>query len=105
VLIELQEVVERPEETDDVLRLGLHRLRISEFLHLRALAPTRAAYDGLTELCLVGWQLNSPFPMAGRRRRAHPDRPNDVTKNGHDHDAAAAAAQSRRRACRGASRA
>ncbi len=50
VLTELQEVVERPEETDDVLRLGLHRLRISEFPHLRALAPTWAGYDGLTEL-------------------------------------------------------
>ena len=50
VLTELQEIVERPEETDDVLRLGLHRLRISEFPHLRALAPTWAAYDGLTEL-------------------------------------------------------
>jgi AcrR family transcriptional regulator len=50
VLTELQEVVERPEETDDVLRLGLHRLRISEFPHLRALAPTWAAYDGLAEL-------------------------------------------------------
>ncbi len=50
VLSELQEAVERPEETDDVLRLGLHRLRISEFPHLRALAPTWAAYDGLAEL-------------------------------------------------------
>lgn len=50
VLTELQEVVERPEETDDVLRLGLHRLRISEFPKLRSLAPTWAAYDGLTEL-------------------------------------------------------
>jgi AcrR family transcriptional regulator len=50
VLTELQEIVERPEETDDVLRLGLHRLRISEFPHLRALAPTWAAYDGLAEL-------------------------------------------------------
>jgi AcrR family transcriptional regulator len=50
VLTELQEVVERPEETDDVLRLGLHRLRISEFPRLRSLAPTWAAYDGLTEL-------------------------------------------------------
>jgi AcrR family transcriptional regulator len=50
VLTELQEAVERPEETDDVLRLGLHRLRISEFPHLRALAPTWAAYDGLAEL-------------------------------------------------------
>jgi AcrR family transcriptional regulator len=50
VLTELQEVVERPEETDDVLRLGLHRLRISEFPRLRELAPTWASYDGLTEL-------------------------------------------------------
>jgi AcrR family transcriptional regulator len=50
VLSELQEAVERPEETDDVLRLGLHRLRITEFPHLRALAPTWAAYDGLAEL-------------------------------------------------------
>jgi hypothetical protein len=50
VLTELQEVVERPEETDDVLRLGLHRLRIGEFPRLRALAPTWAAYDGLAEL-------------------------------------------------------
>jgi hypothetical protein len=50
VLTELQEAVERPEETDDVLRLGLHRLRISEFPHLRALAPTWAGYDGLAEL-------------------------------------------------------
>jgi len=50
LLTELQEAVERPEETDDVLRLGLHRLRISEFPHLRELAPTWAAYDGLAEL-------------------------------------------------------
>jgi len=50
VLTELQEVVERPEETDAVLRLGLHRLRISEFPQLRSLAPTWAAYDGLSEL-------------------------------------------------------
>ena len=28
ILNELQEVVERPEETDDVLRLGLHRLTV-----------------------------------------------------------------------------
>jgi AcrR family transcriptional regulator len=50
VLTELQEAVERPDETDDVLRLGLHRVRVSEFPNLRALAPTWAAYDGLTEL-------------------------------------------------------
>jgi hypothetical protein len=50
VLTELQEIVERPEETDHVLRLGLHRLPIGEFPHLRELAPTWASYDGLAEL-------------------------------------------------------
>ena len=50
VLTELQEIVERPEETDHVLRLGLHRLPIREFPHLRELAPTWASYDGLAEL-------------------------------------------------------
>lgn len=50
ILTELQEVVERPEETDDVLRLGLHRLPLGEFPHLRELAPILASYDGLAEL-------------------------------------------------------
>jgi len=50
VLTELQEIVERPEETDHVLRLGLYRLPIGEFPHLRDLAPTWASYDGLAEL-------------------------------------------------------
>ncbi|MFF2087282.1 TetR/AcrR family transcriptional regulator C-terminal domain-containing protein [Nocardia sp. NPDC058176] len=50
VLNELQEIVERPEESDEVLRLGLHRLPIGEFPLLRALAPTLAAYDGAAEL-------------------------------------------------------
>ena len=50
VLTELQEIVERPEETDHVLRLGLHRLPIGQFPHLRDLAPTWATYDGLAEL-------------------------------------------------------
>ena len=68
VLTELQEVIERPEETDDVLRLGLYRLQISEFPRLRELAPTWAAYDGLAELDRgldillsgLGAQLGSP---------------------------------------------
>ncbi|MFI6999940.1 TetR/AcrR family transcriptional regulator C-terminal domain-containing protein [Nocardia sp. NPDC050175] len=50
VLNELQEIVERPDETDDVLRLGLHRLPIAEFPLLRELAPVLAAYDGAVEL-------------------------------------------------------
>lgn len=50
ILNELQEVIERPEETDHVLRLGLHRLAITEFPQLRALAPVLASYDGTAEL-------------------------------------------------------
>jgi AcrR family transcriptional regulator len=50
ILNELQEIVERPEETDHVLRLGLHRLTITEFPQLRALAADLATYDGAAEL-------------------------------------------------------
>ena len=50
VLDELQELVDNPEETDDLLRLGLHRLPIKEFPMLRSLAPALASYDGATEL-------------------------------------------------------
>ncbi len=50
VLNELQEIVERPEETTDLLRLGLHRLPIGEFPLLRGLASDLAAYDGAAEL-------------------------------------------------------
>lgn len=49
VLNELQELVERPDEHDDLLRLGLHRLPIGEFPLLRALAPVLASYDGAAE--------------------------------------------------------
>jgi AcrR family transcriptional regulator len=50
VLNELQELVDNPDETDDLLRLGLHRLPIREFPLLRSLAPVQASYDGATEL-------------------------------------------------------
>ena len=50
ILTELQEVVERPEETDDVLRLGLHRLPLTEFPQVRALASALGSYDGAAEL-------------------------------------------------------
>ena len=50
VLNELQELVDNPDETDDLLRLGLHRLPIGEFPLLRGLAPVLAAYDGAAEL-------------------------------------------------------
>ena len=50
VLNELQELIENPEETDDLLRLGLHRLPIGEFPLLRSLASVLARYDGAAEL-------------------------------------------------------
>lgn len=50
VLEELQELVERPDESDHVLRLGLHRLPIGEFPLVRGLAPVLASYDGAAEL-------------------------------------------------------
>jgi AcrR family transcriptional regulator len=50
ILNELQELVENPDETDQLLRLGLQRLPIRQFPLLRGLAPALAAYDGATEL-------------------------------------------------------
>jgi AcrR family transcriptional regulator len=50
VLNELQERVQDPEESDDMLRLGLHRLPLREFPRLRALAGELAGYDGEREL-------------------------------------------------------
>lgn len=50
VLNELQELVDNPDETDDLLRLGLQRLPIGEFPLLRSLAPVLASYDGNAEL-------------------------------------------------------
>ncbi len=66
VLNELQELVDKPEETDDLLRLGLHRLPIREFPLLRSLAPVLARYDGAAELergldiLLTGLQTKLP---------------------------------------------
>ena len=39
ILNELQELVDNPEETDDLLRLGLHRLPLKDFPLLRSLGP------------------------------------------------------------------
>ncbi|WP_433505417.1 TetR/AcrR family transcriptional regulator C-terminal domain-containing protein [Pseudonocardia halophobica] len=50
VLNELQERVLDPDEPDDLLRLGLHRLPVKEFPRLRALATELASYDGRREL-------------------------------------------------------
>ena len=50
VLNELQELIDNPDETDDLLRLGLYRLPVREFPLLRSLAPALATYDGAAEL-------------------------------------------------------
>ena len=50
ILTELQELIADPDETDDLLRLGLHRLPAREFPVLRSLAPVLAGYDGAAEL-------------------------------------------------------
>src|SRR6476619_620234 len=47
---EIQEVIERPDETDDVLRLGLHRLPVTQFPQVRALASALATFDGAAAL-------------------------------------------------------
>lgn len=50
ILNELQEYVVDPEESEMVLRLGLHRLPPKQFPRLRALASELADYDGAVEL-------------------------------------------------------
>ena len=47
---ELQERVHDPDEVDDLLRLGLHRLPVTRFPRLRSLAADLAGYDGAAEL-------------------------------------------------------
>ena len=50
VLNELQEVGLDPEESEALLRLGLHRLPAEEFPHLRGLASELVRFDGAAEL-------------------------------------------------------
>ena len=75
ILTELQEVIERPEESDDVLRLGLHRLAITEFPQVRALATALGSYDGAAELdrgldvLLIGLAATVSPPRRSARKR------------------------------------
>lgn len=50
ILNEVQEQVADPDESDDLLRLGLHRLPVKDFPRLRALAHELATFDGRAEL-------------------------------------------------------
>lgn len=77
VLNELQEVVVDPEETDALLRLGLHRLPNKEFPRLRGLAKELlAGYDGAValdeslDLLLDGLAAATPPARKAARRTA-----------------------------------
>jgi AcrR family transcriptional regulator len=50
ILNEMQEFIVDPDESEALLRLGLHRLPVKEFPRLRALAPELVDYDGSEEL-------------------------------------------------------
>ena len=93
VLNELQELVENPDETDDLLRLGLNRLPLSEFPLLRGLAHALASYDGAAELergldILLTGLATTLSPVASRPGRAgaggRMSQPRSVRKNLYD---------------------
>jgi len=67
VLNELQTLVANHEETDALLRLGLHRLPLREFPRLRSLAPVLAAYDGAEEL-----ERRMDIMITGLQMEMHP---------------------------------
>lgn len=50
ILNELQELIADPEENEALLKLGLHRLPLQDFPHLRRMAPELLGYDGEREL-------------------------------------------------------
>ena len=69
VLDELQDLIDNPDETDDLFRLGLYRLRPREFPRIRSLALELASYDGAAhlqqgvELMITGLQFRfQPAP-------------------------------------------
>lgn len=81
ILNELQEFIVDPEENEALLRLGLHRLPVRDFPHLRALAPVLADYDGASELdqgidiLLSGLAARLSRPGAPADLDPHPARP------------------------------
>jgi AcrR family transcriptional regulator len=66
VLHELQEQVQNPDEIDDLLRLGLQRLPLTQFPRLRSLATALATYDGAAEL-----DEGLAIVLAGLRSQLH----------------------------------
>ena len=79
VLHELQERVDDPDETDDLLRLGLYRLPATQFPRLRSLATVLAAYDGAAEL-----DEGLAIVLAGLRSQLLGWSPPDSNSTAHD---------------------
>ncbi|MEJ3654013.1 TetR/AcrR family transcriptional regulator C-terminal domain-containing protein [Actinomycetes bacterium KLBMP 9759] len=77
ILNELQEQVHNPEESTDLLRLGLHRLPAREFPRLRGLAGELATYDGLQEL-----EEGLDIVLEGLRRKLADQKPNHEVRRG-----------------------
>src|SRR5579863_3237980 len=77
ILDELQELTVSPDETDDLLRLGLHRLPIGDFPLLRGLAPVLAAYDGAAEL-----ERGLDILLTGLTTTLTPSRPEPPARGG-----------------------
>lgn len=84
LLTELQEIVVDPEETSDLLRLGLHRLPAREFPLLRGLATELAGYDGAAELdrglAVLFAGLRSELDDDPRPTTAAPSAPADIVQ-------------------------
>lgn len=70
ILNELQEVTKDAEESEALLRLGLHRLPAATFPHLRALASELASFDGAAELDLGLEALLTGLHVQLERHRA-----------------------------------
>ena len=80
ILNELQELIDNPDETDDLLRLGLHRLPIREFPCCAASPPSWPATTGVAELdrgldILLTGLATTLTPQAGRARPREQDTP------------------------------
>ena len=74
ILDELQEIIDNPDEADDLLRLGLHRLSRREFPRIRAVAPELASYDGAAHL-----QQGVALMITGLQSRFQPARISPTT--------------------------
>jgi AcrR family transcriptional regulator len=72
LLMELQEIVDQPEDPDDLVRLGLYRLPATEFPRLGALTRRLASEHPLASWRMA-WMCCWPISRAAGRRRSFLD--------------------------------